>query len=480
MRRYTKGTWAVVIISLVITALFASFVGWRIGLPTEGARLPSALANPIQPDGVLVIPVFGRTSSAFQPYDKVISVDRASASSIARGTLMGSPVPILQLGQRRIYTVMREGRIIDLVVEPAPYPAIAIFTDAWGLWINFTFSFAIALLAFIRKPNELLVRAMMIWVIGLLGIIAYAIGIHLSDFFSPVHYWHWVILTVGGINLFSVGIVRFALTFAPHVSPLLKQLNRPRAVFLTYLLPFALQIVSIAVGWFAYENKLEWLALRNRMSILVLSTYSVLFAGVMTLGYITTTNAETRKKIRLVVYGSLVSILSLLVLTILPAVLRGETIASLNVIGLFGFPIYASVGLAIFRYRLIDIDFVINRTLVYGVLSLLLAIAWFGLLIGFQSLFGRAADTQLFEVVTVLTTLIAVGLFNPMRQRVQAWVDRRFYRSKYAAQQAIGQFTATARSQVDIDKLSHDLQDTVQQAFDAEHISVWMRGDRQP
>jgi len=136
--------------------------------------------------------------------------------------------------------------------------------------------------------------------------------------------------------------------------------------------------------------------------------------------------------------------------------------------------------LRIFTHCLQHSDFVINRTLVYGVLSLLLAIAWFGLLIGLQSLFSRAADILLFEVVTVLTTLIAVGLFNPMRQRVQAWVDRRFYRNKYVAQQAIGHFTATARGQVDIDKLTHTLQGTVQQAFDAEHVSVWVRDNRQP
>jgi hypothetical protein len=137
------------------------------------------------------------------------------------------------------------------------------------------------------------------------------------------------------------------------------------------------------------------------------------------------------------------------------------------------FPI--SVFISIFRYRLWDIDLVIRRTLQYGLLTGLLVLAFFGGVATFQwilrTLTGRADS----PFVTVLTTLGIAALFNPLRRRVQAFIDRRFYRATYDAEQTLAQFASTARDEVDVDRLTGELLSVVRGAVHPEHVSLWLR-----
>jgi len=133
----------------------------------------------------------------------------------------------------------------------------------------------------------------------------------------------------------------------------------------------------------------------------------------------------------------------------------------------------AAIGIAILRYRLFDIDLIIRKTLQYAVLSALLALAYFGSVVLLQTLFGAAlADSPL---LIVLSTLLIAALFAPLRQRVQAAIDRRFYRQKYDAQQVLAQFAITARDETDMDKLTAELVRMVQETMQPESVSLWLK-----
>ena len=143
-------------------------------------------------------------------------------------------------------------------------------------------------------------------------------------------------------------------------------------------------------------------------------------------------------------------------------------------VGLSTFPI--AIAIAILRYRLYDIDLIIRKTLQYALLTGLLVLVYFGSVVMLQSLVDNLAGEQS-QLVIVLSTLGIAALFNPLRIRVQDFIDRRFYRSKYNAEQALATFAATARDEVDVDHFAAELIALVDETMKPESVSLWMRRD---
>ena len=137
-----------------------------------------------------------------------------------------------------------------------------------------------------------------------------------------------------------------------------------------------------------------------------------------------------------------------------------------------------AITIAILRYRLWDIDVLIRRTLIYSVLTGLLALAYLGSVLVLQRLFQALTGQEQGQIVTVISTLAIAALFVPLRRRVQTFIDRRFYRRKYDAARILAAFGATAREDVNLDDLTGRLVSVVDETIEPSSVAVWLRGPR--
>jgi len=134
------------------------------------------------------------------------------------------------------------------------------------------------------------------------------------------------------------------------------------------------------------------------------------------------------------------------------------------------------VGVAVLKYRLYDVDLIINRTLVYGALSVMLVLVYLAGVATTQMVFRfLTGQEQQSQLAVVASTLVIATLFNPLRRRIQAFIDRRFYRGKYDAAKALGAFSEKLRNETDLDRLGEELILVVRGSMQPEHASLWIR-----
>ena len=151
-----------------------------------------------------------------------------------------------------------------------------------------------------------------------------------------------------------------------------------------------------------------------------------------------------------------------------------EVLQDVELLSLAGVPV--AVGFAILRHRLYDIDVVINRTLVYGSLTAMLALVYFGGVATTQAIFrALTGQEQQAQLAIVVSTLVIAALFNPLRGRIQGFIDRRFYRRKYDVAKTLEAFSTKLRDETDLDALTSDLVGVVRETMQPAHVTLWLR-----
>jgi hypothetical protein len=191
-----------------------------------------------------------------------------------------------------------------------------------------------------------------------------------------------------------------------------------------------------------------------------------------------------RQQTKWIVFGATTALLGFLLLgTLLPKLVRlFVPLQSLNLllftilltsIYLVLLLIPLSLAIAVLRYRLWDVDVLINKTLVYSILTGILVIVYVACIIGLQVLFQKIVN-QNSDAAIVISTLLIAALFQPLRQRIQLVIDRNFYRRKYDSARTLAAFSTVLRSEVNLNQLSEQLVAIVQETMQPAHISLWL------
>ncbi len=450
--------------------LCGTLVWTYLSQPSDALRVdPSEAAW--QRNGVLILPLVTQ-SHGLRAGDVVIAIDGRSLESWVSGLFHPRAAsPHFSDGQRVTYTVLRKNRPLDVSVRLSPYPLGAFLGRNWGMLV-FVFVFElIALFVYLRRPAEAAARVLFFSASCLLAASGWLFGVQVIDLTNAAGFWLYSVDVLALYALFWSSLLHFSLVFpAPHHLTVRWRWLIP----LVYTLPFLGYGLYLAITGLLAPSTLAWLGLWEPGEVFVGVIYVVLAVVIMTSTYRTHTDPVTRRKIRWVVFASVISGGGAVVLWIIPWDLFGHALINTNMLGLLLLPFPVAIAIAILRYRLFDIDVIINRALVYGTLTATLAAVYFVTVAIFQA--GvRALTGQTSTLAIVVATLGTAALIQPLRGRIQTFIDRRFYRGKYDAARTMDAFTATLHTETDLTRLSERLVVAVQETLHPNIVSLWLR-----
>jgi uncharacterized membrane protein YhdT len=340
-----------------------------------------------------------------------------------------------------------------IVASRRPENPVGWLLCLYGLVISISYFCAeYAIYALLAEPNSLPAAEVLVWIVSWMLSIIVGLPALLYLLFPtgrlPSRRWRWVAWLIAALVLagvitsaFSSGALMGVL--GPIRNPLgIEGFTGVYKALLYFISPVALSAVVLSV----------FMRLRRA-------------AGV------------ERQQIKWFAYAAAASVMATSLAYLVPGVIDTplwfERMGfALNIAFIPAIPI--AIGIAILRYRLYDIDLIINRTLVYGALSATLVALYFGGIVMLQRVFVLLTGQQS-TLAVVASTLLIAALFTPLRRLIQGFIDRRFYRSKYDARKTLEAFSAQLRNETDLEALSDDLVGVVRETMQPAHVSLWLR-----
>jgi hypothetical protein len=455
------------VLSIALTALFAWF---RITSPSDGARFTYSVFA-WKSGGIVATPI-GNLRNDLRENDIIIAIDNRPLESWVRDLftpmtwaadrVMGKIIP---------YTVLREGETHRLAIQLGRFPISEILSTYWGPLLFAFVSQVVVTIVLLRRPEERAAQVLFIWAWSGSHSYAWSLGQQIIDLTNGFGFWLYYLFTPILWLLYWSSMLHFVLIF-PQKLPLLTRF--PKIIPAIYLGAYVSYFTYIFVTWPRASSWIEWIGgwsvFPNLVALLYLSFMVLLFLW----GYKRWYGPANRKKVRWVVYGASISGGGGLILWLLPPILLGRHIISANTLGLLTLPFPITLAIAVLRHQLFDIDVLINRTLVYGLLTGSLAIIYFSSVVLLQTFFqALAGETS--QVAIVASTLMIASLFSPLQRRVQTFIDRRFYRNKYDAQKTLASFNSILREEVDLESLQFRLAAVIKETIHPEYLSLWLR-----
>ena len=446
-----------------------AFIVLHLITPSDGMRLSSGNVMFTQ-KGVLVSP-YSSEEQVLAEGDVVTAVAGQSLESFAKNLFVpGLSRPRWQVGEQVIYTIERDGRLIDMAVPLSALPVKAILSGYWGALLFAFASQVLAVFVLARKPQDPAARAFFIWALAGSHTYAWSFFLQVSDVTGAIGFWLLRLATPGLWLIYWPAGLHMALVFPRKLSVVKR---RRWLIPSLYLGSFAAYFALLAWNWIRMDSILLWLDSWSMAEGLIAGLFLAATLGMIIYQFRSSVSYDDRMKMRWAVFGASVSGLIGLIFWILLPMITGESILSPNLLGLIMLLFPVSLTIAIVRHHLFDIDHIIRRTLVYGILTAALISIYFLSVILLQQII-RITTGATSSLVIVVSTLLIAALFNPLRGWVQKAIDRRFYRSKYDASQILAAFAATVRDEVELDAMTEAVLRVVEDTIQPERASLWL------
>jgi hypothetical protein len=467
---FDTGARLTLIFAALLVGLSVAQIVYRFTLPTDGWSVYTTEA--VQSEWNLDANLVGAPSE-LRPNDVLLAVEGRSVQGTATSAYL-EPPPEWQAGSEVVMIVRREGAQLAVTVPVVHWTAQAAWrfnfeelSKALDL-LGFLTLLAVGWFTFLRRPDVLSARALLL--------LCAAIG---SSFISGT-LPDGLSVQFNRIAFFTTGFYSYAIfgtLLAPSLLAFTWLFPRPKQAIERYrwlaLLPYGLGLMVLVALLGGVSGTIGWF---GTLGMMITSILSLIHSAY------TQRDAASRAQMRWAI-GGFVAGVGLFMLNF-PVALNWVRVTDtflitlLSAIASLGFPVVGiSLAIAVLRYRLYDIDVIIRKTLLYTVLTALLALVYFGCVVLLQGIF-EALTQQGSPLTIVFSTLVIAALFTPLRRRVQDTIDRRLYRGKYDAAQTLAAFAQTAREEVEIEALAAELTRVVQETMRPESVVVWLKEER--
>ena len=459
--KFMRGAWFTLALVIMVFVWGAVGMLYFFTLPTDGWWVKPA------PDfgdsGFIYQQNLLGVSSALQPGDHVIAVEGISSEAEDLSALQDR----WRVGETMRYTVERDGAQFDVNVPLVSWqfvPALIYWiqqSSGLGL-VGMLLFLAIAALTFFKRPNDHAARALFLFaaLFPALSPLVQTSQTSPTVLAAPVLNIMSIVTIFAAYSLlFPPTLLQFALVF-PRPKPIVQR--HPFIEYLPYVVGlavipcFLLQLYLVGYGWTIFS-------IVGAIAILIHSAFTM-------------RDALSRAQLLWGLWGFVLGMVMFLstyldlfglVSGVWADFTNGLTSLSYSVLGI-------TLSVAILRYRLFDIGILIRRTVTYALVITLLLVIYFGSVIVLQCVFAGMVGGDS-EIITVLSTLAIAALFVPLRNRVQSEIDKRFNRKKYDAQQVMEKFARTVRDETDLEKLTNELLNVVNETMQPKSVMLWLK-----
>ena len=478
-RGFDRRSWIIAAAVVVIILLSLLQTLYHFSLPTDGWEMDQVEVNGAQ-QMTFTFNQLGEPTP-LRAKDVLLSVEGQTAEDlINRASTLNPQRPAnWEFGRSVRYTVLRDGQEVTLDVPLKRWTPRQI---AWKLSFNLfdqipaLFQLMIGVFVFVRRPRNQAAQLLLLFYLWFFVAVAISGAMNESNFtalpdaFYLAAYWPAEFFANFSIILFMMPLwVHLLLVFPVVKAPMLRYPRlAPAALYGSMVAAIALALVWVSRNPVRLAREGEMIVLGALLLLLAVG----IFSAVHTL--FTVHDPVRKAQIRWVAWGALLSVGYIFggFVGLFFGVPIERYFAVVPRVVFAAFPV--TLAIAIMRYRLFDIDILINRTMVYGILTALLAGVYFSCVVVLQRVLHALTGGGGTDLAVVGSTLAIAALFQPLRRRVQLTIDRRFYRAKYDAVQTLQEFSLRLRDEVDLQELTGDLLSVVGDTVQPAQVSLWL------